>query len=87
VRDFLLGPLFLRSASRYLGIVVRRLNVLLKRIYGQGYRKTYKSVHDGGRLRKRRVYRVPTAEEVERALADSDTAVVELAEEKRRRKA
>lgn len=64
---------------------MRRLNVLLKRIYGSAYQKTYKNVYDGGRLRKRRVYRVPTPEEVERALADPEATVVELAEEKRRR--
>jgi hypothetical protein len=66
-------------------VVLRRFNVLLKRTYGQDYRKTYRNVYEGGRLRKRRVYRVPTAAEVERAFADPDATVVELAEEKRRR--
>ena len=48
--------------------LLRHFNRLLRRIYGLSYRKTYANMYEGGRLRKRRVYRVPRAEEVERAM-------------------
>jgi len=35
--------------------VLRHINRILKAIYGAAYRKSYKSVYDGGRLRKRRI--------------------------------
>jgi len=47
--------------------VVRHFNVLLKLIYGPAYEKTYKRVYQGGRLRKRRVYRIPLLNEYEEA--------------------
>jgi len=47
--------------------VVRHFNAILKLIYGPAYRKTYKRVYDGGRLRKRRVYRIPLLKEYEEA--------------------
>jgi hypothetical protein len=39
--------------------VVRHFDTLLKLICGPAHRKTYKRVYEGGRLRKRRVYRIP----------------------------
>jgi hypothetical protein len=65
--------------------VLRQLNVLLRQIYGSAYQKSYRNVYEGGRLRKRRVYRIPRVEEIEQARARGRDAVVELAEEKRRR--
>jgi len=40
---------------------------MLMLIYGLGYRKTYKRVYEGGRLRKRRVYRIRLLKEYEEA--------------------
>ena len=47
--------------------VVRHFNTMLKLIYGPAYRKTYKRVYEGGRLRNRRVYRIPLLEEAAQA--------------------
>jgi hypothetical protein len=65
--------------------VLRQLNGLLRQIYGSAYQKSYRNVYEGGRLCKRRVYRIPRVEEIEQARARGRDAVVELAEEKRRR--
>jgi hypothetical protein len=43
--------------------VLRHVNGMLKKIYGPAYKKTYKRVYEGGRLRNRRVYRIPLLEE------------------------
>jgi hypothetical protein len=37
------------------GVVVDLVRGAVSAIYGPAHRKTYKSVYDGGRLRKRRV--------------------------------
>jgi hypothetical protein len=37
---------------------------MLKAIYGRAYKKTYKRVYEGDRLRNLRVYRIPLLEEV-----------------------
>jgi len=47
---------------------LRSINVLLKPIYGPAHRKIYKRVYEGGRLRKRRVYRIPLLKEYEEAV-------------------
>jgi hypothetical protein len=57
--------------------VRRQLNVLLRRVYGEERYKGDETIPEGGRLQRRRVYRVPTLEEIERAFAEPDT-VVEL---------
>jgi hypothetical protein len=45
--------------------VLRHFNVLLKLIYGPAHKKTYKRVYEGGRLRQRRIYRIPLLAEFE----------------------
>src|SRR5215475_6967565 len=47
---------------------LRSFNVLLKLIHGPAYRKIYKRVYEGGRLWKRRVYRIPLLKEYEEAV-------------------
>lgn len=59
--------------------VVRQFNRLLREIYGPAYKKTYANVYEGGRPRKRRVYRVPLVEEVERALKLAEADVTRVA--------
>jgi len=49
---------------------------MLKAIYGPAYKKTYKRVHEGGRLRNRRVYRIPLLEEAAKTLEAQDVAKV-----------
>ena len=59
--------------------VLRHFNVLLKLIYGPAHRKTYNRVYEGGRLRKRRIYRIPLLEEAGR-VPGQDVATVALKE-------
>jgi hypothetical protein len=47
--------------------VVRCFNRLLQLVYGSAYRKTYKRFYERGRLRQRRVYRIPLLSEFEEA--------------------
>jgi len=56
--------------------VLRHVNGMLKAIYGPAYKKTYKRVHEGGRLRNRRVYRIPLLEEAAKTLEAQDVAKV-----------
>jgi hypothetical protein len=62
------------SACRMVGIkpfpwlsVVRHLNQLLRIVYGPAYKKTYARAYEGGRQRKRRIYRIPQLAEFEQA--------------------
>jgi len=59
--------------------VLRHINRILKAIYGAAYRKSYKSVYDGGRLRKRRIYRIPLLEEFQEAMQRLAQAVANIA--------
>jgi hypothetical protein len=59
--------------------VIRCFNRLLRFVYGPAYKKTYKRVYEGGRLRKRRVYRIPLLNEFDaaaRTLEAQDVAQV-----------
>jgi hypothetical protein len=47
--------------------VIRHFNRLLRFVYGPAYKKTYKRVYGGGRLRQRRVYRIPLLSEFDAA--------------------
>jgi hypothetical protein len=40
---------------------------LLRFVYGPAYKETYKRIYEGGRLRKRRVYRIPLLSEFDAA--------------------
>ena len=59
--------------------VVRHLNLILKMTHGAAYKKTYKNVYEGGRLRKRRVYAIPTLGEFEAAMERVAEAVAMVA--------
>jgi hypothetical protein len=52
--------------------VIRCFNRLLRFVYGPAYKKTYKRVYEGGRLRKRRVYRIPLLGELDAAARTLD---------------
>jgi hypothetical protein len=56
--------------------VLRHVNGMLKAVYGPAYKKTYKRVYEDGRLRNRRVYRIPLLEEAARTLEAQDVAQV-----------
>jgi hypothetical protein len=43
-------------------IVLRHFNAHLRAIHGPAYKKTYKRLYEGGRLRMRRVYCIPQAQ-------------------------
>ena len=49
--------------------VLREFNRLLKQIYGPAYRKTYGNVYEGGKLRKRRIYLIPRAEQAQEIIS------------------
>jgi hypothetical protein len=56
--------------------VLRHVNGMLKKIYGPAYKKTYKRMYEGGRLRNRRVYRIPLLEEAAQAAGQDVARVV-----------
>src|SRR5215471_15010959 len=43
-------------------IVLRHFNAYFKAIHGPAYRKAYKRLYEGGRLRMQRVYCIPRAQ-------------------------
>ena len=53
-------------------IVLRHFNAHLRAIHGPAYKKTYKRLYEGGRLRMRRAYCIPQARSIAQSPAQAE---------------